>query len=387
MSLKNVLLSSLSAVKEEDYRVAEALADRLSEELAQSKRTVAQLSQRLEVEQNARSASQKENTRLKEAANQVLARQEWCSSQLVEFPPGTPVGIHKETLRHLREFLGSGASLFDLSNPEKFSTAAQWALYWCLAHACHAATLAAQAAKDENGISREFLAELDAQAKAASALTSESTKLQIAYNAIFEQSEPAMKEAAVGADILLIIAGPLLVPNGLARIFWIQAKKPSTDKSPFILRYDQSNKNGLQVEALSTVHEPARGSFGLYSQYSSALPYVPAVSVKKLPWEDGTLATDLSAIGVRMPEFLVTYACALKTAGAFADTVELRRYLDKVSNMKPLYIVTATVEGPEYRRELSKNYLLSDISSYYREKLGLARNLRRGSDRSNELEL
>lgn len=387
MSLKDVFLSSLGVVKEDDYRAAEALVDRLSEELAQSKRTIAQLKQRLEVEQNARSAIQKENSRLKDAGNQMLARQEWCSSQLVDFPPGTPVGIHEETLRHLRGFLGPGASLFDLSNPERFSTAAQWALYWCVAHACRAATRAAQVAKDENGISRDFLAELDTQAKAVSTLTDESAKLQIAYNAIFEQSEPAMKEAAVGADILLIIAGQQLVPNGLARVFWIQAKKPSIEKSPFTLRYDQGNKKGLQVDALSNVHKPARGSFGLYSQYSSALPYVPVVSVRALPREDGTLATDLSTIGVRMPEFLVMYACGLKTAGAFADTAELRGYLDEVSDMKPLYIVTATVEGPEYRRELAKGHLLSEVSDYYRKKLGLTQNLRRGRDRGYEFEM
>ena len=41
--------------------------------------------------------------------------------------------------------------------------------------------------------------------------------------------------------------------------------------------------------------------------------------------------------------------------------------------MKPLFIVTAAAGGREYRHELAKNHLLSQISDYYREKLGLAR--------------
>lgn len=209
------------------------------------------------------------------------------------------------------------------------------------------------------------------QAKAASEL-SPGAGLQIAYNAIFEQSEPGLKESQVGADILLIIAGSSLVPNGLARIFWIQAKKAAPDTSPFTLRYGQRNAHGLQVEALSKINAPQKGCFGLYAQYSTKLPYVPSVELDSLSWPNGKLADDLSAIGVRLPEHLVA-CCTSNSAnmGAFSNTNDIKRYLDNVSAKKPLFIVTVTTDGLSLRHELSAGNLLSEISDYYSRKLGI----------------
>lgn len=386
MSFVSEFLSLLGLASAEDHRAAEAHATELSDKLMHSDNIVAALKRQLQATENALSGSRKECSHLNEKANRMRALQNWCCPRLMEFPPGTPKAIHSNTLRYLRAILGSEASLFDLGNPAKFSSPAQLSLYWCLAHASNAAAMAAAAAKNEDGISRAFLDELESQAKKASSITNEAGKLQIAYNAIFEQNEPAMKEAAVGADILLIIAGSSFVPNGLARIFWIQAKKAGAGVSPFNLRYDQRNTQGLQVEALSKVNEPDRGSFGLYMQYSNELAYVPAVSVSNLSWADGKCVADMSAIGVRLSEFLVTYTCAIKDVGAFVDTNDLRAYLDEVSEMKPLYVVTATAEGLEYRQELSHNHLLSNISDYYRQKLGLTRTRERERDRSYGLE-
>lgn len=384
MSFSRKFLSLLGLALAEDHRAAKAQISKLTHSLRNAEQSVANLTQQIQQAQSARSASEKKHAELQDEVQRILARHNWCSPHLVEFPVGTPIDLQKRTVDHLRMFLGPKASLSDLTNPDKFSSTEQWMLYWCLAHACNAASIATTA-KIEDGISRAFLDALAAEAKTASSFL-KAGNLQIAYNAIFEQSEPAMKEAAVGADILLIIAGPSLVPNGLARIFWIQAKKAAAGASPFTLRYDQQNTQGLQVEALSKVDVPERGSFGLYMQYSNRLSYIPAAHVGDLSWADGTFVGDLSAIGVRLPELLVGCTCNFSDVGAFENTDKLRVYLDEVSDMKPLYIVTATAGGREYRRELVRGHLLSDISDYYREKLGLTRTHQRERDRGYEME-
>lgn len=382
MSVFRSFLSLLGLALAEDLRAGKALAIKLTEALRRSEGTVASLMQELREAKSALSASEKERADLK----RTKERQNWCSPHLVEFPAETSTEFRTNTQRCLRAFLSKDSLFSDLTNPAQFPIPAQWALYWCLAHASHAATTAAIAAKNEDGISRVFLDTLDSQAKMASAFP-EGGKLQIAYNAIFEQSEPAMKEAAVGADILLIVAGQALIPNGLARIFWLQAKKAHSANAPYSLRFDQQNKQGLQIDALSNVSAPARGSFGLYMQYSEELPYLPAVDVRFLSRDDRKSAADLSSMGIRLPELLVAYTRDFTDVGAFRNTDDLRAYLDEVSEMKPLFIVTATAGGLEYQRGLAPNYLLAEISAYYREKLGLTKKRQKKQESSYELDM
>lgn len=374
------LLSFFGLAIAEDLRVAREKISELSDSLGCLKQYVLEQKQQLQQVRLTLSTRENEYTALKEAVQKRQERHDWCSPNLVEFPVEAPIYLQKRTVAYLQRLLSPRASFFDLINPDKFSSAEQWGLYWCLARASSAAGIATTA-KVEDGISRAFLDALTAEAKIASSFLKDGN-LQIAYNAIFEQSEPAMKEAAVGADILLIIAGSSLVPNGLARIFWIQAKKAVTGAYPFTLRYGQKNAQGLQVEALSKVDVPERGSFGLYMQYSDSLSYIPAVRVSDLSWNDGKFVGNLSTCGVRLPELLVGCTCNFPdVVGAFENTDELCAYLDEVSDMKPLYIVTVTSGDRECRREPVRGHLLSYISDYYREKLGLTRTHKR--DRNN----
>lgn len=341
-----------------------------NENLASLTKALAVLNQTISKLEKQKADAQQDIADLKIDLKNELDRQKWCSRHLIELPVDTSLNLRENTLKHLQVFLGKGAANHELPNLDKFSCSAQWSLYWCLAHASQAAWTAARAAKDEDGISRAFLAEIGVQAKKSMTLPN-SGNLQIAFNSIFEQSEPGMKEAAVGADILLIVTGSSLVPNGMARIFWIQAKKAKAGESAFKLHYDYKNAQGLQIEKLSAVNVPARGSFGFYMQYSCQLPYITAVDERHLPWRDGVLSSDLSQVGTRLPEFLVARTTSHANVGAFQSAAELRAYLDQVSEMKPLYIVKATAEGYERKRTYGEKDLLTEITDYYLEKFGL----------------
>jgi hypothetical protein len=379
MSLSDIFLSFVGLATAESRQAAEEKVIQISKDWEDSQDIIADLRQQLSTVRSAFSSSNNENAQLKEQSRREQSQREWCSPQLVEFPVETPPKLHHHSLLHQSMFVPDSTSLFDLTIPAKFRNTQQWALYWCLAHASHAAVTAAKAAKSEDGISRTFLDELKTQAKKLPTLTGEETRLQIAYNAIFEQNEPAMKEAAVGADILLVIAGQSIIPNGFARIFWIQAKKASG--GAFSLQYYRSNNNGLQVDALAKVHQPENGSFGLYTLYSKELAYIPSVFVNKLLPTEKYVA-DMSAIGTRMSELLVSCTSNFSDVGAFAGTDDLLAYLDEVSDMKPLYVVTITEEGREYSQKRLYNQLLSTISDYYEEKLGLRRDVEHKPGRS-----
>lgn len=373
--LTKVVSTLMSDLNLREADPSKDLPTRLKAGLRDCRKAVASLLSELKTAKRDLSESREENKRLQAEARMRQDRQDWCSPALVEFPPETPKGIYETTLKVLRGLIGGSASLSDASNADRFPVAEIWTLYWCLVHASHAAVKAATVAKDENGISRDFLAKLASETRTSPIFTGDGGKLQVAYNAIFEQSEPGMKEAAVGADILLIVAGQGLVPNGFARLFWIQAKKARSGQSPFTLNYAQENGDGLQVDALSKVHEPSKGAFGLYMQYSKDLPYVPSVLVGRLPrGKQQPLTAKLSDLGIRLPELLVGHAIvASEKFGAFADTSEILAYLDDVAEKKPLFIVSVTAErAMELSQELAGNQLLSTVTDHYLQRFGLS---------------
>jgi hypothetical protein len=115
--------------------------------------------------------------------------------------------------------------------------------------------------------------------------------------------------------------------------------------------------------------------------HSKELAYIPSVFVNKLLPTEKYVA-DMSAIGTRMSELLVSCTSNFSDVGAFAGTDDLLAYLDEVSDMKPLYVVTITEEGREYSQKRLYNQLLSTISDYYEEKLGLRRDVEHKPGRS-----
>ncbi|QYF94833.1 hypothetical protein KY495_06520 [Massilia sp. PAMC28688] len=318
----------------------------------------------------------REVTSLNRHVSLANAQQLWCKASLTELPPDTPDAIRRHTTKDAATILRQAETLYDLIDPANFSTSAQWALYWCLAHASAAAITATQAAKREDGISGDFLNELAAQARGLPQVSAE-TGLQIAYNAIFEQCEPALKEAQVGADILLIVAGSSLVPDGLARLFWIQAKREKT--SAFKLHYEQANTGGYQVDALAKMSSEAQGSFALYMQYAGSLTFVPAVPVAKLGRTSYT--ADLALLGTRLPEYIVA-SSAKANAGTFKNVKAILAFLDKASDNKPLYVVTISAGDRQRDKELTQ--LLTTVSDYYLEKLGMSKERNKGKDRGME---
>lgn len=378
-TLSDQLLALVGLAREERRRAAHEHATGLANELISANASILQLKQELR-NANARigAISQERAENNKRMRCEELQRA-WCLPELAAFPVNTPIAFYDHTLDLLKTFMANHGSVFDVSLPSNFRSPQHWALYWCLAHASNAALFASRAAKDENGCSREFVEALKSHAQKLPDLLPE-CRLQISYNSIFEQVEPAMKEAAVGADILLIIGGETVIPNGFARLFWLQGKK--SKGGDFALHYDQKNNDGLQVDALANVHRPEQGSFGLYTLYSKNLSFVPSVKVGALPRP--ALTANLTNISTRLPELIVS--STFEKAGSFADTKAILTYLDQVSNKKPLYVVTVTDGGREYGHAYAPDRLLSAVSDHYYEKLGLKRTQDRTRDRDRGFE-
>lgn len=371
------LLSWAGFTPVENLDAANATIEKRDHALATSRAAAIAQAGNSQTLSNALMAQTSKNTQLTRAIAFADARRKWCLPQLVEFPAGTPVKLHQRTADCLATFVSPSDSLFHVADPACVKCKPRWSLYWCLAHASAAAVRSAQALRDEDGISGDFLQALEHQsAGLGNVSTGESRRLQIAFNAIFQQIAPAMKEAQVGADILIIVAGRSLIPNGFARLFWIQAKRATG--SAFTLDYSQANTAGAyQVDALRKVHRPKMGSIGLYVQYARDIPYVPAVLVNELPTTKYT--ADLNILGVRLPELLVAYTGNIQGVGAFADTDAILAYLDEVSEKKSLYVVTITDQGLEREHEL-----LATVSDYYEKKLGLKKNIENNRDRGPE---
>jgi len=361
-------LAFLGLAKAKRLGAANAKVAELSTTLKISKAEIQTLETNLANVTDSLNAAECNEKILRDERERERKRHIWCKPELAEFGPGTPKDIHLITRQSLQIFTRNPTSLFHLLQPNKFNNPQHWPLYWCLAHASQAAADAAKAAKDENGCSRAFLDALALSARQITDLMPES-QLQIAFNAIFEQVKPAMKEESVGADILLIVAGQTLIPDGFARLFWVQGKRSKTND--FTLSYDQKNDSGYQIDALRKAHQPANGSIGLYTQYSKNLLFTPAVLVSQLPKD--TYTADLSNIGIRLPELIVTSLSKVQGLGSFADTDEIITYLNKLSGMKPLYVVTVTEGGMRYDLERRLKQLLSTISDHYRKQLGLDR--------------
>lgn len=284
-----------------------------------------------------------------ENVNRWKAKRIWQDPALAALPsfPPVPTQFHEKTFDLARVFAPGIATLVDLAGVDSFGgNEDARVFYWALAHAASAAHRAAIDLKSEDGISNAFLNMLADEIRQQSQSGGEAS-LQIGLCAIFEQVKPAVKEAQVGADMLLVVSGDTLVPKGGARLFWIQAKR-ETASNPYVLNYYRPpNADGVtQCEALLRVHRIEHGSFGVYALYSDHLPFVSSIFVNK-KLADGSRDVDRCSIslangGQRFQELIVAATKQAASVGQFETTDAVIGYLDHASRQSivPLKVVS-----------------------------------------------
>ncbi|WP_413460527.1 hypothetical protein [Herbaspirillum huttiense] len=295
------------------------------------------------------------------------ARDGWCNPRLLEMAADTPKEFQNLTLDYLRKTLINGhPSLYDLTKQDRFKLSGQWGLYWCLTYASQAA-LRHTAQKIENGISNEFLSELKVQAaNLSSTYDDNSSPLQIGFCAIYEQARPGLKEEDVGADILLIIAGKKLTPDGGARLLWIQAKRSIGDSNPYVIHCAHKSKGDYQLKLLRKVHQPDVGSIGLYINYNTSLPFIPSFSLS-MHSPDLSLRVDLAKTGARFSEVVMNHisSSSVSTGSNLATHSDVINFLQSIAPNKPLFVVVAAQNMSRYEHQWNSNNLVKEISRHY----------------------
>lgn len=310
--------------------------------------------------------------------------QSWCLPQHVELTPETPPNFYKKTEDLAFELLKERRSIFELCEVKNFYYPAQWNLYWTFALSTWNTALEAKTPTNEDGLTEYFLGELKRVADSISNHCETNAKISIAFNAIYKQVAPAMKEAAVGADVLFLVSGKGLTTNGGVKLFWLQAKRAKIGSAinAYSLDYGQKNNSGRQYDAIHRVHHPKLGSTSFYALYSESLPYIPAIPVgwmqPQAPEKDTECVEHLDKRGARFPELIA--ACTnSKSVGEFTTSAKVLEFLNTVSHGAPLYVVMATSDPREHS-------LLHEITDYYHQQLGLKSDLSRdrGHERSIE---
>lgn len=371
MSLSDLILSFAGLARKRDIENLQGNISRLELKNENNRQVIQDAQELLVSKKEELSHVNTQLNILRDEKNLLMRQQDWCGGIALDFPPGTPRELHQRTISFVKYFLRSDFTSFnDLLKASNFSAEEQWALYWCLTYAADAA-LKDAGRKVEDGITDTFIHHLTSQVQQAKLkLSATALPLQLAYCCIYEQCQPAMKEADVGADVLLIIAGAGLVADGGARLFWIQAKKPRSD--PFDLDCGYRNKKGLQFDALMNVNEPQRGSFSLYMQYAIDLPYIASfwLGQKVRPTEKNSI--DLKLHGIRCQE-LISALSAVKAnnIGIFSNEKEIIDFLKLKSESKPLHVVIAADGSAKGVQRWPSKSMLENIVDYYEKEFGL----------------
>lgn len=204
-------------------------------------------------------------------------------------------------------------------------------LYWALTHASLCGPEALSVLDNEDAMTSDFVAELREQLRRAKELLGSS--FDVHAGEISKKRRPALKEVSVGADLLLLVSGQHLVPQGGVRLLWLQFKQTTHRSRPLELDlYRKPNAaGGTQFDALRRVHQPDLGSFGLYALASDRYRFFASVSVGELGHIDPTVssdcAVDLAQAGIRLQELILLHSTAL-SPGQFVTSDAVVRFVD-----------------------------------------------------------
>ncbi|BCQ52326.1 hypothetical protein [Burkholderia gladioli] len=352
-------------------------------------------------------------------------RDRWAQPEYVIFPAIEPVsGMSKiavpekivarsETLA--RAFLVESATFpGDLVKKECFVSPAHWALYWCIASASSFVCGNLGDADGEDGRTGTFLRYLASRMEHVGFELEDDAQIDIAVSPIWSVNNPVVKEAALGADLLLVLdigngepvkgaaeehAGGQTQPSRspCVQLFWMQAKLVEMEKCNVVeiytLDYGREKKASakntaaktaakaahndvaekqvaaqvakepeFQFERLNKVHDPASGSYAFYAQYANQIPFVPVVSVRDLdaPTKKEHKAS-LIAKGARFAEWLVERTIC-QAAGSAAGGVPDAEYAS--TGGKPMTSGIAGEDLPKTREAWGSFSSFKDIQEF-----------------------
>jgi hypothetical protein len=196
-------------------------------------------------------------------------------------------------------------------------------LFWALTHASATAYEDVRRLRNENTTTLKFVERLEAQVATARALLG--ADLQVAVGEILSHRMPALQEASVGADLLLIVSGDGLVAGGGVRLFWIQFKLAEAAESLQLDVYRKRNAKGQsQYEALKGVDRPREGSHSLYALGAADYPFYSSIPVGHLrgvnPDVRATCKVDLGQRGFRFQELMVCLASYKRDSPATGES-------------------------------------------------------------------
>lgn len=210
----------------------------------------------------------------------------------------------------------------------------------------------------------------------------------IAVGQILSHRVPALKEASVGADLLLLVSGDGLVAGGGVRLVWIQFKLADAKKSLQLDIHTRRNATTgrAQFEALRGVHAGQRGSFSLYALGSPGYPFYASIPID---WLDGvnvddprTCKVDLGEKGVRFQELMVMLAgdtgvgsystsaggTGFSGAGSFGTAAEVLDFVDAAASERSILplMVLGISSG---REQVNSLQLVQQIEGLWNERL------------------
>jgi len=358
--LKRILAAAVGLVPESDLISAQSTASALSREVAASNQQLTRQRTRITELECARAELERQFKALKQDKELKDWMQSWAAPQLAEMVGNTP--CRRKTLTMLSQAVPGAKSLMDSCSLSHFRQRALWAVYWLLARTNAEIVNHARTPIDENTLSGFWC---DALKKNAEELGAHISGIHIAYDAICRHIKPAIKEKAVGSDIVVMVGGKGMFPGGGYRMVWIQAKR-STTASGYDLDYlSNENGDGLQYEAIRKVEQPARCSFALYTLYSNRLDFIPAISVADMPAiaPETKAPLDLKADGCRFQDLLVGML-ANPDMEHFFSANQMIDYLNEVGKKAPMFIIRIATDN----RELE---LLYEVARHYYRELGI----------------
>ncbi|CAM3700235.1 hypothetical protein [Roseateles saccharophilus] len=334
------LLSLVGAVPASQLEASETTATGVSSELEESRKNAEQLQNKLTVA--------KEDL---VDANAQLDLAEWTDHYLVELSPVYfPRQFVLNTWQLWQAMTGRRGRLGD---PALFRGGIHPAgLYWALTQASLSGSKAIDQAKNEDGMTADFVHALESEL--ANAQKHIGSVVNVAVGHIFQNRKPALKEVSVGADLLILVSGTGLVPRGGVRLFWVQMKQADDPSSMVMDVYREPNAaGGTQLEALRAVHVPGSGSFGLYAMGSASFWFFASTTVDKLaqvmPKVASTCKIDLGDGGTRFQETLLRLA-GDSAHGEFSTSAAVLKFVDDLAAQQS--IVPLTVLGISAGREV-----------------------------------
>lgn len=127
MYLFDFILSITGLAKKSDIRNLQGNITKLKQKREVDRQEIQDVKKLLVMEKDKLSSLKADLKTLKDEKILFIKQQEWCNGIVLDFPPGTPKGLHQNTISYAKYFLKNKLTSFnDLRRLGNFSTESQW---------------------------------------------------------------------------------------------------------------------------------------------------------------------------------------------------------------------------------------------------------------------